>query len=255
MKIALVQSDLVWEDAKQNRTNFEEKINSISETVHWIILPEMFTTGFSMEAKFQAETMQAETISWMQNLAKQRNCALTGSLIITENGNFYNRLVFVFPSGELQFYDKRHLFTLANEDQAYTKGTAKLIIDYLGFKICPLVCYDLRFPVFSRNTENYDIVLYVANWPKVRTQAWNALLKARAIENVCYSIGVNRVGLDAHNLEYIGHSQVNDFLGNSLLPPQENEGVFVVEIDKTDLLNTRKKLTFLKDQDDFTIQY
>lgn len=255
MKIALVQSDLVWEDAKQNRTNFEEKINSISETVHWIILPEMFTTGFSMEAKFQAETMQGETISWMRNLAKQRNCALTGSLIITENGNFYNRLVFVFPSGELQFYDKRHLFTLANEDQAYTKGRAKLIIDYLGFKICPLVCYDLRFPVFSRNTENYDIVLYVANWPKVRTQAWNALLKARAIENVCYSIGVNRVGLDAHNLEYIGHSQVNDFLGNSLLPPQENEGVFVVEIDKTDLLNTRKKLTFLKDQDDFTIQY
>ncbi len=255
MKIALIQSDLVWENVEKNRTSFEAKINSIVEEVQLIILPEMFTTGFSMHATSQAETMRGETIDWMKNLAKHRNLALTGSLIITDNGNFYNRLVFVFPSGEVQFYDKRHLFTLANEDQCYTKGTSKLIVDYLGFKICPLICYDLRFPVFSRNTENYDVLIYVANWPKIRTQAWNALLKARAIENVCYSIGVNRVGMDAHNFEHVGHSQVNDYLGNSILSPQENEGIFIVNIDKTELVKTRKKLAFLEDQDEFTIRY
>ena len=174
MKVALIQSLLVWENPQANRNNFEEKINAISEIVDLIVLPEMFTTGFTMNPIKVAETMQGKTILWLQSLAKAKNSAITGSLIIKENNNFYNRLVFVFPSGEMEFYDKRHLFTLAGEDKVYTSGKEKLIVEYLGWKICPLVCYDLRFPVFARNVEEYDALLYVANWPKPRINAWDA---------------------------------------------------------------------------------
>jgi predicted amidohydrolase len=198
--------------------------------------------------------MQGETISWLVETAKSKNCAITGSFVISENGNYFNRLVFVFPSGEIKTYDKRHLFTLAGEEKVYTAGTFKLIIEYKGFKICTLVCYDLRFPVFSRNTENYDVLLYVANWPKIRSHAWNVLLQARAIENMSYVIGVNRVGFDANNHEYIGHSQVIDFLGNHIIHPQETEEIFYAEITKQELLETRKKLAFLNDQDEFTLK-
>jgi len=253
MKIALIQSDLYWENASQNRSNFEIKIQQIDSEVNLIVLPEMFSTGFTMNATAVAETMQGETILWMQSIAKQRKCALTGSLIIVENEQYYNRMVFVFPSGEIQYYNKRHLFTLAGEDKFYTSGDQKVIVDYLDWKICLQVCYDLRFPVFARNVENYDLLLYIANWPKVRTNAWDALLKARAIENLSYALGVNRLGLDANNYEHIGHSQVVDFLGNYILEPQETEAVFVVELDKNIMLETRKKLDFLSDQDQFEI--
>ncbi len=253
MKIALIQSDLYWEDALKNRKSFESKINKIDSQVDLIILPEMFSTGFTMNALTMAEAMEGETILWMKAVAKQKNCALAGSLIVTENKQFYNRMLFVFPSGEIKHYDKRHLFSLAGEDRTYTSGTEKVIVDYLGWKICLQVCYDLRFPVFVRNIENYDLILYVANWPKVRTNAWNILLKARAVENLSYVVGVNRIGLDAHNYEHIGHSQVVDFLGNYILEPQETEGVFIVELDKTVMLETRKKLDFLSDKDDFQI--
>lgn len=255
MKIALLQQDLIWENPKQNRMNFEQKINTIKEEVNLIVLPEMYTTGFSMNAKSVAETMHGETITWMREMATNKNAAITGSLIIEENNNYFNRLVFVFPSGEIQFYNKRHLFTLANEDQFYTKGNSRLIINYMGFKICPLVCYDLRFPVFSRNTEDFDILIYVANWPEIRVQAWDVLLKARAIENVCYTVGVNRTGLDANQYKHCGHSQVNDYLGNAVIEPQTEEGVFITTLDKEALLETRKKLAFLNDQDDFSIQF
>jgi len=253
MKIALIQSDLYWEDALKNRKSFESKINKIDSQVDLIILPEMFSTGFTMNALTMAEAMEGETILWMKAVAKQKNCALAGSLIVTENKQFYNRMLFVFPSGEIKHYDKRHLFSLAGEDRTYTSGTEKVIVDYLGWKICLQVCYDLRFPVFVRNIENYDLILYVANWPKVRTNAWDILLKARAVENLSYVVGVNRIGLDAHNYEHIGHSQVVDFLGNYILEPQETEGVFIVELDKTVMLETRKKLDFLSDKDDFQI--
>ena len=223
MKIAIIQSPLVWEDPKANRIQFEEKIKSITENVDLIVLPEMFSTGFTMHPELVAETMNGETITWLQSLCKEKNVAITGSLVITENGNFFNRLVFVFPSGEIQHYDKKHRFTLAGEDKVYTAGKNKLIVDYKGFKICPLICYDLRFPVFSRNVENYDVLLYVANWPKIRTNAWDILLKARAVENMSYVIGVNRVGVDDNNLEYIGHSQAVDFFGNDIQEPQETE--------------------------------
>ncbi|WP_333599598.1 amidohydrolase [Flavobacterium sp.] len=253
MKIALVQTTLAWENPTENRSHLVQKINGFLEDVDLIVLPEMFASGFTMNPKAVAETMQGETISWMQHLAKARNCAITGSLVIEENDHFYNRLVFVFPNGDIKTYDKRHLFTLAGEDKVYTAGTDKLILDYKGFKICPLVCYDLRFPVFSRNVEDYDLLLYVANWPKPRVNAWDILLKARAVENMCYAIGVNRIGTDNNNLDYVGHSQAIDFLGNYILEPKETEGVFIVELDKNKLLETRSKLAFLNDRDTFEL--
>ena len=253
MKVAVIQSPLVWEDPQLNRNYFEAKINTIVSEVDLIVLPEMFTTGFTMQAEAVAETMQGQTMLWLQSLAKARKCAITGSLIVTEDGKFYNRMVFVFPTGEVQQYDKRHLFTLAGENVVFTAGTEKIIIEYKGWKICPLICYDLRFPVFSRNTENYDMLIYVANWPKTRINAWDTLLQARAIENMSYTIGVNRLGVDDNNLEYVGHSQIVDYLGNSVLEPQKGEGVFIAELDKNRLLDTRKKLDFLKDQDQFQL--
>lgn len=254
MKIAIIQSDLYWEDAVKNRKSFESKINQIDSEVDLVVLPEMFSTGFTMNAPVVAETMQGETVLWLQSLAKQKNFAITGSLIIVEKEKYYNRMLFVFPSGEIQYYDKRHLFSLAGEDKFYTNGNKKVIVEYLGWKICLQVCYDLRFPVFARNVENYDLLLYVANWPKVRTNAWDSLLKARAIENLSYVVGVNRVGLDANNYEHIGHSQVVDFLGDFILEPQETEALFIVELDKNEMLETRKKLDFLSDKDTFEIK-
>jgi len=252
MKIALIQTALHWENPNANRNHFEKLILSITESVDLIVLPEMFSTGFTMHPIDVAETMSGETITWLKSLAKFKKAAIVGSLIIEENSNYYNRLVFVFPSGAIEKYDKRHLFTLAGEDKIYTAGNERLIVDYLGFKICPLICYDLRFPVFSRNTENYDVLLYVANWPKPRVNAWDILLKARAVENQCFVIGLNRVGFDNNNHEYVGHSQATDFSGNYLLIPQSEEGVFIITLDKTEMLATRKKLDFLADRDTFS---
>ena len=254
MQVLLIQGPLVWENPKINREYFEERINSITEKIDLVVLPEMFTTGFTMNPSTVSETMQGETVLWLQSLAKAKNCAITGSIVIDENGNFYNRMLFVFPSGEIQHYDKRHLFTLAGEEKVYTAGTQKLVVDYLGWKICPLVCYDLRFPVFSRNVEEYDLLIYVASWPKVRTTAWDALLKARAIENVSYVIGVNRTGEDGNKHAYIGHSQVIDCLGDYVIVPEENEAVFSATLDKSKLIETRKKFAFLNDKDIFEIK-
>lgn len=254
MKIALVQTSLIWEDPTENRSHLAQKITGFMEEVDLIVLPEMFSSGFTMNPKVVAETMQGETILWLQHLAKAKNCAITGSLVIEENGNYYNRLVFVFPNGDIKLYDKRHLFTLAGEHKSYTAGIDKLIVEYKGFKICPLVCYDLRFPVFSRNEENYDVLLYVANWPKPRVNAWDILLKARSVENMCYTIGVNRIGKDHNHHEYVGHTQVIDFLGDYVLEPQEADAVFIVELNKAKLLETKKKLAFLNDRDKFILQ-
>jgi len=253
MKVALIQTELSWENPNENKALLQEKINAISQYVDLIVLPEMFTSGFTMNPKNVAQTMQGEAVSWLKETAKDKDCAITGSLVIEENGNYYNRLVFVFPNGEIQTYDKRHLFTLAGEDKVYTSGKEKLIIEYKGFKICPLICYDLRFPVFARNVEDYDVLIYVANWPKTRVNAWDILLKARAVENMSYVIGVNRVGNDNNNLEYVGHSQAVDFLGNYIQEPQEIEGVFIIELHKNELLETRKKLAFLNDKDNFEL--
>jgi omega-amidase len=249
MKIAIIQTQLFWENPSENRKHFEQKLNSISENVDIIVLPEMFTSGFTMSPELVAETMSGETIRLLKTLAEAKNCAITGSLVISENNNFYNRLVFVFPDGNVEFYDKKHLFTLAGEDKVYESGSQKKIIEFRDFKICLQICYDLRFPTFARNKEDYDVLIYVANWPKTRINAWDILLKARAVENMCYAVGVNRIGADNNNLEYIGHSQVIDYLGNNLIEPQKEEGVFITNLNKLELLETRNKLGFLKDRD------
>ncbi|WP_420571610.1 amidohydrolase [Kordia sp.] len=254
LKIALVQTNLIWEHPTQNRIQLEEKMNAISETVDVIVLPEMFTSGFTMNPQAVAETMEGETITWIKTLAKTKNVAITGSLVISENGNHYNRLIFVLPSGEIESYDKRHTFTLAGEHEVYTAGTSKNIINYKGWNICPLICYDLRFPVWARNVENYDVLLYVANWPKPRINAWDALLKARAIENMSYCIGVNRVGLDANSHEYPGHCAAYDVLGEKVTNIAENkEETEIVTLTKSHIETYRNKLKFLNDKDAFIL--
>ncbi len=253
LKVAIIQKDLVWQDAEKNRVNLDVMFSEI-EDVDLIVLPEMFTTGFSMEPKPIAETMQGKTVHWMLYTAKSLNAAVVGSLIIEENGRYYNRMLFVYPGGEIKQYDKRHAFTLAGENKEYTSGKNKLIVAYKGWKICPLICYDLRFPAWSRNVDNYDVLIYSANWPKPRINAWNTLLKARAIENMSYCIGVNRVGVDAHNYEYSGNSVAIDYLGNELTAICEHkEAILYVRFDKEEMYKTRAKLPFLEDRDTFTI--
>ncbi|QYJ68848.1 amidohydrolase [Flavobacterium litorale] len=253
MKITLIQQPLVWENPQANRDNLTEKINIIAAT-DVIVLPEMFATGFTMQPEKVAEATTGTSVQWMQEIAIQKNCAVTGSLAIKENGKYYNRLFFVYPNGEYKIYNKRHLFTLAGEEEHYTAGIDKLVLEYKGWKICPLICYDLRFPVFARNTEDYDLLLYVANWPKIRIAAWDALLRARAIENMCYTIGVNRVGEDNNGYPHNGHSQVVAAMGNYVMPPTEKEGVFTVTLDKELQDKARAKFGFLNDRDSFTLQ-
>ena len=253
MKISLIQTSLAWENTQANRANFERLMNTIQEQTDIIALPEMFSTAFTMKPETVAESMDGETVKWMKEMAAAKDCAVTGSIVIVENGNYYNRLLFVLPDGEIKTYDKRHLFSLAGEDKAYSAGAGRLIIEYRGWKICPLVCYDLRFPVFSRNTVDFDLLLYVANWPAPRVLAWDTLLRARAIENMCYAAGVNRIGEDSNGHSYLGHSQVLDCLGATIIQPSENEGVFTAVLDKENITETRKKLSFLDDRDNFTL--
>lgn len=253
LNVALVQTALAWQNPKANRTHIEAKVSTI--TADLIVLPEMFSSGFTMNASEVAETMDGETIAWLKTLSKTKNTAIVGSLVITENDNYFNRLVFVEPNGTLTTYDKRHTFTLAGEHKIYTAGQEKVIVNYRDWKICPLVCYDLRFPVWARNTEDYDVLLYVANWPKIRINAWDALLKARAIENMSYCIGVNRVGLDGNNYEYSGHSGAYDVLGNRIDSiPKSKETVEVITLEKNHIAKYREKLGFLKDRDNFSLK-
>lgn len=254
LKIALVQSDLAWENPAKNRESFEEKINTISSGIDIIILPEMFSTGFTMNASSVAETMEGETVNWMKQLAKNKNSAIVGSVIIEEENQFYNRLLFVQSSGKIEVYNKKHTFTLAGEDKVFTAGEKRIVIDYKGWKICPLICYDLRFPVWARNTNNYDLLLYVASWPKPRINAWDALLKARAIENMSYTIGVNRVGVDENGYEYNGNTVCYDTMGNCIVKNDASEEVILeVAIDKSEQEKLRNKFQFLEDRDQFTL--
>lgn len=255
LKVALIQSDLVWENPTENRKHFEDKINELDSNIDLIILPEMFTTGFTMQASNLAETMEGKTIVWMQQLASQKESAITGSIIITENGNYFNRLLFVHPCGKIDFYDKKHLFTLANEHKTFSPGNKHILINYKGWKISPLICYDLRFPAWARNTDNYDLLLYVASWPTPRINAWNTLLKARAIENMVYTIGVNRVGTDANGYEYNGNSVAYDILGNCLGKNDNGKEIsLTIELDKEKQNKIRSKFGFLNDKDLFTFQ-
>ncbi|MFD2822770.1 amidohydrolase [Lacinutrix iliipiscaria] len=255
LHIALIQSNLVWENPIQNRLNFSKKIDSISESIDVILLPEMFTTGFTMNASEVAETMQGETVKWMRAVAEKKDAALVGSIVISEDDKFYNRLLFVRPDGNISTYDKRHTFTLAGEDKVFKAGHKKLIVDYKGWRFCPLICYDLRFPVWARNVENYDVLFYVANWPKLRISAWDNLLKARAIENMSYCIGVNRVGIDAGNYEYSGNTAAYDVIGKKITNiALGKEQIEIVKLDKAHINKYREKLQFLNDKDDFNLK-
>jgi len=256
LHVAIIQADLVWENPNQNRENFTKKIEEITQDVDLIVLPEMFTSGFTMTPEHIAETEEGETIIWMKKMAFQKQAAIVGSVAIKDNNHYYNRLFFVYLNGLVDTYDKRHTFTLAGEDKVYKRGNSKVIVDYKGFKIQPLICYDLRFPVWSRIAEeDYDVLIYVANWPKIRVHAWNTLLQARAIENMSYCIGVNRVGLDANNYEYSGHSAVYDALGKKLSNTQPNiEGVEIIVLNKKHIDDVRSKLRFLDDKDSFSLE-
>ncbi|WP_417236739.1 amidohydrolase [Bizionia paragorgiae] len=254
LKVVTIQSDLVWENPEQNRLLFDKKIKALSEPVDLIVLPEMFTSGFTMHPERVAETMSGKTIQWLKSWAKEKEAAITGSVVIKENDTFYNRLVFVHPNGTVDSYNKRHTFTLAGEHKAYSKGSKQLIVSYKDWRICPLVCYDLRFPVWSRNTQEYDLLIYVANWPEVRIKAWDTLLQARAIENMSYCVGVNRIGLDEKNIKYSGNTAVYNVLGEKISQSIPHEAsTEIVTLSKSHIEKNRRHLGFLNDKDRFSL--
>ena len=254
LKITLIQTNLYWQDIESNLSHFNDLISQSIET-DIILLPEMFNTSFCPKSTILSEKMEGKTIKWMKRLSKQKNCSIVGTLMIKEKKNIFNRLVWVSKTGDIFTYDKCHLFSLAQEEKTLKRGNKRLIIEIDGWKICPLICYDLRFPVFSRNNVDYDMLIYLANWPDSRIDAWNTLLKARAIENQAYTIGLNRIGKDGNNILFNGHSKVFDAFGKLILSANtlEEEVVQVVlSLDK--LKKGRRKVNFLKDRDNFSIQ-
>ena len=255
LSFSLIQTSLFWEDKGANLDMLAKKILSIEEYTEVIVLPEMFNTGFSMQPKKFAETMDGPTVEWMLRLSAEKKAIITGSLMIQEGEQFFNRLIWMLPNGELGYYDKRHLFAFAGEDQHYTAGNKRLIASVKGWKINLQVCYDLRFPVWARQQgEEFDVLLYVANWPEKRNHAWKTLLTARAIENQCYTIGVNRVGMDGNNIAHSGDSLIVGPLGEVLYHCAFNEDVFTITLQNDELTNTRAQFPFWKDADFFQIQ-
>lgn len=258
LRVSLVQCNLLWEQPEGNLAMIEEMIWNEEQT-DLIILPEMFTTGFSMEPSKLAEPVGGRTFKWMRQMAAQKNAAIVGSYIVKEGAKFFNRLYFVKPDGQSFFYDKKHLFTLAGENKNYTAGEDRLIVEYKGWKIFTLICYDLRFPVWSRSrssTDNlyeFDLILYAANWPKPRINAWDSLLQSRAIENISYSIGVNRVGKDASGHEYSGHSAAYGYDGIQRAFSIKDEVIHCI-LNGKDLEKFRSKFPFQADADDFEIK-
>lgn len=284
LSITTIQADLFWEDKKANLQRFEEKILGIREYTEVVILPEMFNTGFSMKPETLAEKMDGPSVAWMKKLAAQKRIILTGSLIIEEEGNYYNRLIWMLPNGQYGYYDKRHRFAYAGENEHYTAGNKRLIASVKGWKINLLVCYDLRFPVWSRQSPaqapagvqeqeassmglsaaisgndakvpepEYDLLIYVANWPERRNHAWKTLLQARAIENQSYVAGVNRVGKDGNSIYHSGDSMIIDPLGEALYHSPEEETVFTYTLQKKKLEEARSRFPFWRDADHFSI--
>ena len=254
LRVTIVQTELHWQDAEVNRKMFAEKLAAANPQTDLIVLPEMFTTGFSMNAAELAEGPAGETLRWMQKMAATYTAVITGSLIVKEDGNFYNRLYWVRPDGTFEQYDKKHLFRMAKEHDVYTSGKQKVAVELKGWKILPLVCYDLRFPVWSRNTANaYDLLLYVANWPKARNLAWSTLLQARAIENIAYCIGVNRIGTDGNGHPYSGDSAIIHPKGHKLLETTEQEGIHTITLSKQELLEFREIFPAHLDADAFSL--
>jgi len=270
LTVTTIQTNLHWEEKSANLRMLEEKIAAIEERTELVVLPEMFSTGFSMKPSELAEDMEGETMAWMKRVSRENGIVLTGSFIATENAGYYNRLVWMLPNGQYGYYDKRHLFGYAGEDKHYQAGNKRLIASVNGWKINLQVCYDLRFPVWARNRvldpdqnragapasttgPEYDLLVYVANWPERRSHAWKTLLCARAIENQCYVIGVNRVGSDGNNIYHSGNSLVIDPLGQVLYHMADQEDVSTISLQKEKLEEVREKFPFWKDADSFTI--
>ncbi|GAB4042505.1 amidohydrolase [Spirosoma jeollabukense] len=270
MRITLLQPDLFWHDSVANRAMLEEKLFNLPEPTDLIVLPEMFTTGFTMDAQAVAEPMNLTTFRWIRQMAAQTEAVVTGSYVVKENGHFFNRLIWMQPDGQFDTYDKRHLFRMAGEDAIYTAGTRRIVKEWKGWRICPLICYDLRFPVWSRNNASlglnpeqneskqpssfdYDVLLYVANWPAARRNAWNVLLQARAIENLSYVVGVNRVGQDGNRHPYTGDSAVIDFKGDVLFRHSDTEIIHQQTLSLSELRAFREKFPANLDADSFTL--
>lgn len=293
LSVTLIQTDLYWENPTANLANLEEKIAQVSTPTDLIILPEMFNTGFTMNVKSVAEPMNFTTFKWMKQQAKKANAVVTGSYIVREGENCFNRLIWMRPDGSYETYDKRHLFRMGGENNNFSGGEKRLIVELKGWKICPLICYDLRFPVWSRqgklenrgesldvrdgrsgdvnstffsaiyslnstlyplSSNSYDLLIYVANWPAVRSKVWDTLLQARAIENLSYCIGVNRVGEDGMGLHYNGNSAIIDYKGNQTFFQTDSEAICTQTLSKQDLEDFRTKFPAFLDADNFEIQ-
>jgi len=254
LRLTLIQSDIYWRQPEANLAMFEEKIWEIEGQTDVIVLPEMFQTGFTMEHEGISEPMNLTTFKWMKQMAAQTKAVVTGSYIVREKAGVFNRLIWMQPDGDFKTYDKRHLFRMANEHNHFSGGTERLIVQWKGWKICPQICYDLRFPIWSRNVDlSYDMILYVANWPAVRVNAWDTLLKARAMENVAYAVGLNRVGKDGEGIEYNGHSAAYSPKGETLAF-SESEEIINITLSKSNLTNFREKFPAHLDADDFEIK-
>ncbi|HSV12063.1 MAG TPA: amidohydrolase [Hanamia sp.] len=256
LTITLIQTNLFWENKKANLEMLQQKIEGIKEKTEIVILPEMFTTGFSMKPELFAETMDGETVQWMEKTAAEKKIILTGSVIIEEDGKYFNRLIWMLPNGEYGMYDKRHLFAFADEHAHYTAGNKKLIASVKGWKINLQICYDLRFPVWTRqDSENkYDLLINVANWPEKRNIAWQTLLRARAIENQCFVAGVNCTGEDGNKIYYSGESMLIDPTGEIIYQKKKEEDIFTTTLQKEKITETRERFPFWKDADFFILK-
>lgn len=252
LRVSLVQSDLVWQNPTENLKNFQDKLLKLVDSTDLIVLPEMFTTGFSMDTSM-AQKSSEMGIEWLKSMAQITNAHIMGSMMVKDDNKYFNRLVLASASGELEYYDKRHLFSYGHEDKHYTQGQKRLEVEINGWKICPLICYDLRFPVWARNNDEYGLLIYIANWPNTRMFAWNSLLPARAIENQSYVVGVNRIGSDGNKLKYSGGSVVYDYQGQKCLDLEGKAAVETIILEKDDLLNFRIKFPFLMDMDKFLL--
>jgi predicted amidohydrolase len=255
LNVSILQTDLFWEDKTNNLDLFTKKINELPTNTEFVILPEMFTTGFTMNPEKLAEDMEGPSVQWMKQTANEHNIVLSGSLSIESNGSYFNRSITAFPDGRLFTYDKRHLFRMGEENKHYTGGEKRMVFTYKNWRIFPLICYDLRFPVWSRNQNDYDLVFYVANWPEPRRHVWKNLLVARALENQVYVIGVNRIGSDGKGLSYSGDSMVVDPKGRIISSTEAYEdNTETVALSLTELNNFREKFPVGKDADEFELK-
>jgi len=254
MKISVIQPDIIWENKSANFTSLEKLLSPLINRTDLTILPEMFNTGFSMSVEKLSELSDGDTFRWMKSVALKGNFGVCGSYMVKSDGQFFNRWVFVSPENESWYYDKRHLFSMGEEDKFFSKGNSRTIFNFRGMRICPFICYDLRFPVWSRNRNEYDLAVYSANWPEARISVWNTLIKARAIENQCYVAGVNRIGTDGMGISYCGESAIVSPRGELMNSVGDEENIISADLSMVELTEFRTKFPVFNDADEFTIK-